>query len=183
MAYLATLHVLVDDDDESRVLDGLNEMLRAAQAPVQAGDPPWIVDWSIAETRRANDVLQESIASGTYEEGDLSKQLVIFSPSEAIAAGDGAGFWSNDHGWTSLDLATRFDAAARRNLPHSAAMDAVWMHAPHGLSFHRLMVLEPSDVDAAHPTPIAFDCWAQDSGHAAERALNAYPGCSVASIE
>jgi hypothetical protein len=35
---------------------------------------------------------------------------VIYSPNESATSG-GAGFWSNTHGWVSLDQATRFSTA------------------------------------------------------------------------
>lgn len=34
MAHIVTLRILVDEPDETRVYDGINEMLGAAQAPV-----------------------------------------------------------------------------------------------------------------------------------------------------
>lgn len=40
---------------------------------------------------------------------------VVYSPNES-ATSDGAGFWSNTHGWTSLCQATRFSTDDTRNL-------------------------------------------------------------------
>ncbi len=56
------------------------------------------------------------------------KTLVIYSPNEA-AVNDGAGFWSNDAGWTDLEGATRFtqDEARSLNLPISTGNDARFM--------------------------------------------------------
>ena len=53
--------------------------------------------------------------------------LVIYSPNES-AASDGGGFWSNDHGWGSLDNATVFTQkeADSLNLPIATGDDARW---------------------------------------------------------
>jgi hypothetical protein len=52
----------------------------------------------------------------------------VYSPSEALAD-DGAGFWSNEDGWTTLEGATQFSAqeALALSLPHSARGDAFWL--------------------------------------------------------
>ena len=54
---------------------------------------------------------------------------VIHSASES-AASDGAGFWSNADGWTTIEGATRFAFHEKRdfeNLPISSGSDADWM--------------------------------------------------------
>ena len=48
MAKIVTLEILVDSDDESEIADGLNDMLRTAQIPVDPDDADarnWIIDW------------------------------------------------------------------------------------------------------------------------------------------
>ncbi len=180
MATLATLKILVDEANEAAVYDGINEMLRSAQYGEPNGEG-WIVDWKIESIESANESLNDSIANETYAEGDAFNDWVIFSRSEAIAQ-DGAGFWSNEYGWTTLDLATKFDGAERK-LPHSAGMDAVWMLAPYRMSFYRLMLVESPDDATLDQAPIAFECFAENYGHAVEQAENAYPGCRVLGTE
>lgn len=53
---------------------------------------------------------------------------VIYSPNESASSGDGAGFWSNDLGWTTLDQATRFSEQEKQAfcLPMSTGADAAW---------------------------------------------------------
>lgn len=132
MAYIATIKILVDEANESTVYDGLNEMLRTAQEPVDEDDAetPWLLDWKFESVDPVNESLNDSIANETYAEGDAFNDWVIFSRSEAVAQ-DGAGFWSNEYGWTTLDLATKFEGASVQDLPISAGMDAVWMLAPY----------------------------------------------------
>jgi hypothetical protein len=177
MAYIATINIVVDETEEARLYDGINEMLRTAQEPVEEDGAPWIVDWAFTSVEHVNEALNDAICNATYAEGDAFRDWVIFSRSEAIAQ-DGAGFWSNEYGWTTLDLATKFDAI-KRELPHSAGMDAVWMLAPYRMNFFRLILVEyPEDADLDQ-TPIAFDCWAESFAHAVEQAANAYPGCTI----
>ncbi len=44
---------------------------------------------------------------------------------------------------------------------------------------HRVMLVEFPLDPSLDQTPIAFDCWAEDTEHAIEQAENAYPGCKV----
>lgn len=70
MAYIATLRILIDEPNESRVTDGLNEMMRTAQEPVEEGNPAWIIDWAIDAITPVNDTLADAITNETYKEGD-----------------------------------------------------------------------------------------------------------------
>lgn len=181
-AHIVTIKLLVNEPDETRVYDGLNEMLSTAQSPVD-DEPPWIVDWKFDAVMLANQTLSDSIASNTYAEGDAFSDWVIFSRSEAVAQ-DGAGFWSNGYGWTTLYLATKFDSIDLE-YPLSAGMDAMLMLAPYGMSFYRLkLVVAHSSV---HPPekgePFSFECWAQNYERAVEQAENAYPACRVLGAE
>ena len=50
MAKIVTVEILVDSDDESEIADGLNDMLRTAQLPVDPNDPDarsWIIDYRL----------------------------------------------------------------------------------------------------------------------------------------
>jgi hypothetical protein len=123
MAYVVTVKILVDEANEASVFDEINEILRNAK---QDEDSGCVVDWKFDSVEPANESLNDSIANETYFEGDAFGYWVIFSRSEAIAQ-DGAGFWSNKHGWTTLDLSTKFKGAPTRNLPRSAGMDAMWL--------------------------------------------------------
>jgi hypothetical protein len=129
MAHLVTLTLLVDEADESRVFDSLNDMLRTAQQPVDDGRRPWLVDWTFGSVRTTLAELDDSIVNDTYAEGDLAKDWVAFSAKES-AESEGAGYWSNKCGWTSLDLATKFDGSAR-DLPLIGVPDVIWMYAPY----------------------------------------------------
>jgi hypothetical protein len=183
MAYVVTVKILVDEADKVSVFDGINEILRDAQIGGPNGeDRDWVVDWKFDSVEPVNESLNDSIANETYFEGDAFRDWVIFSRSEAIAQ-DGAGFWSNKHGWTTLDLSTKFKGAPTRNLPHSVGMDAMWMLAPYRMTFYRIMLVESPDDDTLDQTPIAFECFAENYDHAAEQAENAYPGCKILGTE
>lgn len=179
MAHIATVKILVDEANENAVYDGINEILRDAQMGGTNGEfRGWVVDWKFESVEPTNEELNDSIANEAYAEGDAFSDWVIFSRSEAVAQ-DGAGFWSNVHGWTTLEQATRFKSAFVRSLPHSAGMDATWMIAPDGMSFYRLMLIESPDEPELDQTPIAFECFVENYEHAVEQAEDAYPGCHI----
>jgi hypothetical protein len=186
MAYIATVKILVDEADKASVFDGINELLRDAKKGGPKGkNRDWIVDWEFGPVEPVNESLNDSIANETYEEGDAFADWVIFSAGEA-RANDGAGYWSNEYGWTTIDHATRFYLCERERsdeLPHSAGMDAVWMRALHGMEFYRLMLVEHPNDATLDQTPIAFECFAENYDHAVEQAENAYPGCRVLGTE
>ena len=79
MAKIVTLEILVDSDDESEIADGLNEMLRTAQLPVDPDDVDarnWIIDWRLCvcgTQMRLQDIppsVEDAIVNDTYSEGD-----------------------------------------------------------------------------------------------------------------
>ena len=178
MAYMVNLRVLIGDGDQSRITDGINEMLRTAQQPVEEGGEQWIVDWQILSVDPVTSAIDDSICNETYAEGDAFKAWVIFSRGEAIAW-DGAGFWSNDVGWTEKESATRF-SEPDGILPHCTGMDAAWMLDPGGLRFRRVVLVE-NGMGEDGPS-IEFECWAEDAEHAREQARNAYPGCRIVEV-
>lgn len=55
--------------------------------------------------------------------------VVIYSARQADISGDGAGFWSNDSGWTVLEAATKLTAEQSRifGLPLGAHPDVCWL--------------------------------------------------------
>ena len=79
MAKIVTLEILVDSDDESEIADGLNDMLRTAQLPVDPDDADarsWIIDWRLGvcgdqlRLQSISPSVEDAIVNGTYSEGD-----------------------------------------------------------------------------------------------------------------
>lgn len=64
----------------------------------------------------------------TYAATQLAASMVIFSEREAVQSG--AGFWSNDQGWTTLEGATLFthEESQIYCLPFRTQSDVTWMH-------------------------------------------------------
>jgi len=58
-------------------------------------------------------------------------RYAAYSPNES-AINSGAGFWSNQEGWTDQEHATSFslDEARTLNLPLSVGQDAQWVPFP-----------------------------------------------------
>lgn len=77
MAHIITVHLLVDEvpgKGDSMVFDGLNEMFRAAQEPVDPDNPdetPFVLDWYFGECKPVSNELADAIVNDTYEEGDF----------------------------------------------------------------------------------------------------------------
>lgn len=79
MAKIVTLEILVDSDDESKIGDGLTEMLQTAQLPVDPDDldaRSWIIDWRLrvsGNQLRLQPIppsIEDAIVNDTYSEGD-----------------------------------------------------------------------------------------------------------------
>lgn len=79
MAKIVTIEVLVDSDDESEIADGLNEMLRTAQIPVNPDDidaQSWIIDWRLCvcgnqmRLQAIPPSVEDAIVNDTYTEGE-----------------------------------------------------------------------------------------------------------------
>ena len=64
-----------------------------------------------------------------------TSSFVVYSSGEELS---GAGFWSNQDGWGTLDSATRYTADERDtfNLPISGANDSQWMALENDLPSH-----------------------------------------------
>ena len=141
MAHIATIQVLVRDEDEARVRAGLLDMMRIAQEPVDRyatgpQEPLWLADFRVATVDKANPLLTAALEADNYNERLLDGELIIFSASEAMQSEERAGFWSHTFGWTTLETATRFGAdSGAVSLPASIGMDAAWMLVPHGQHF------------------------------------------------
>lgn len=110
-----------------------------------------------------------------YEPG----QWVIYSPGEYSASDDGAGFWSNEDGWTTLPGAGRYDEP----LPSDQMPVGSQMLEIGSMQDYRLMVVENPHDQSLDQTPILFQCFSEDLGHAIEQAVDAYPGCRVMGLE
>lgn len=183
MAYIATLQVLVNDEDEARVRAGLQDMLRLAQEPVDRyatgpQDPLWLADFRVATVDKANPLLSSALTAGTYSERLLDGELIIFSASEAMQSHERAGFWSNTFGWTTLDSATSFGAdSGEVKLPSSVGMDAVWLLAPPGQHFFNVEMEFDGTIKRREPV------WSESSEGARSAMVAEYPGWRVLSVQ
>lgn len=78
MAHIVTVHILVDDPrGEAAVTDGLNEMFRTSQEPVDpdGDDSPFVLDWAFGEIKPVPVELEDAIVNETYEEGDFTRSV------------------------------------------------------------------------------------------------------------
>lgn len=78
MPKIVTLEILVDSDNDAEISDGLNEMLRTAQLPVDPNDPDarsWIIDYRLGvcgDQLRLQSIppsVEDAIVNGTYRQG------------------------------------------------------------------------------------------------------------------
>lgn len=78
MAKIVTIDLLVDDDEDCRICDGINEMLRDWTQPQgEGGVYGWLIDYAIVgHNLGMRDIpahIEDSIVNETYEEGDAFK--------------------------------------------------------------------------------------------------------------
>lgn len=64
-----------------------------------------------------------------FEVQDAGYALVIYSPNEAALSDDGAGFWSQEDGWTTIHGASLFklEEMSTLRLPLAVGDDAQWV--------------------------------------------------------
>jgi hypothetical protein len=179
MAHIATIKILVNENDMEQVYDLLYRVLNPVFS-VWSDDSSQgkIVDWGFDSVNKTNDSIKESIANKTYKKGNAFASWVLFSPREAYESG-GEGFWSSRYGWTERESATHFDACGRgyekaTDAPINPRKDAEWILAKSTVHSFRLFVRGPNDK-----VPVAFECYAPDYGHAVMQAKKAYPDCEV----
>ena len=127
MARIFTIKFLVDEQDEEVANDRLNDLLLAAKTDSEDDDFR-VLDFHIAGSTDINTSMEDSIVNETYAPGDFVLDWVIYSRSE-FEANDGFGYWSNDYGWTSFDLATRFGGQSIEQMPDGRGKDATWQLA------------------------------------------------------
>jgi len=131
MARIVTLKLLIDEPDESKIHQEIAAMIGMAQQPVDDGNCPWLVDWTIESTYSVHKELDDSITNETYQEGDCARNWLAFSATKANESD--SGYWSNAFGWTSFDLATRYDCAHINAPRWYGAEDVVLMLEPNNV--------------------------------------------------
>lgn len=179
MAKIVTVSLVVDEDNDDIIERGLSVLFEHAERD-------WLIDWRYTDSTPLPVALADAIVNDTYGPGDAFELFVYFSAHEAFESGNGSGFWSNEYGWTTRDLATRFTAGelAAFHAPHSGADDVVVMAYPHKLYCWVVYYLEEEDAKKEnYEQAQKFFCWAEGKDHAIEQALNADPGIKVCMAE
>lgn len=174
MAKVITLQVLVRDDDTQRIEEGLQDMLAAAQSPVDpdADTQPWLAGWSIKSIDPVNEVVEKAMAAGVEDLGSLLEQQFVIC---FAGAKPDEQFYSSSYGPTSLDLATPFSAASVREAlglteqgwqEWKDKTNAYVTKAPHGLTRYTAKVF---DAQAGEQGELkAVELWAANDEHARE---------------
>ena len=115
MAYLATLKLLIDAESESAATALSADLAAQLQATGQ------VLDGLVVDTRAVNETLRDSIGNETYVLGECFGDYLVVNTD--MLQPD-TSFWSNNYGWGSYDLATRFDATVAdlpKGLKHDSA--------------------------------------------------------------
>lgn len=125
MAKLVTIQLLVSEDDESNIIDGLNDALRTIVHPMGSGsaEGSFILDYTVPS--RALEVpaaIEESIKAGTYIEssafGDGNQHYLLIVQQDVNALKVGPFMNPDDR-----------DAAARAHRKEFGEDDGLyWMH-------------------------------------------------------
>lgn len=114
MAKVITLQIIVRDNDEQRIEEGLKDMLTAAQSPVDPDDAdaqPWLAAWSIKSVEPLNELVEKFVVTDREELPTILEQEFVICFAGAQPEDQ---FYSSTYGPSSLDLATKFSAASVR---------------------------------------------------------------------
>jgi hypothetical protein len=125
MAKLVTIQLLVNEDDESNIIDGLNDALRMIVHPMGSGsaEGSFILDYTVpSQAREVPTAIEDSIKAGTYIEssafgnGNQHYLLIVQQDVNALKVGP----------FTNPDDR---DAAARAHRKEFGEDDGLyWMH-------------------------------------------------------
>ncbi|EWS66634.1 hypothetical protein Y695_00042 [Hydrogenophaga sp. T4] len=189
MAHVINLQILTRDNDVQRIEEAVQDMLTAAQAPVDMDDQdsqPWLASWSIKDISRANEAVEEALLRNSDElESILEKDFVICYARERTEE----AFYSKAYGATSIDLATKFDARCIREavglsgaewLEWKSKTNAYVVQAPYGKCRYNLVAGEESsrsgdDVERSR----TVELWAGNDDQALEEVQKSYPGLRI----
>ncbi len=125
MAKLVTIQLLVSEDDESNIIDGLNDALRTIVHPMGSGsaDGSFILDYTVpSQAREVPTAIEDSIKAGTYIEssafGDGNQHYLLIVQQDVNALKVGPFTNPDDR-----------DAAARAHRKEFGEDDGLyWMH-------------------------------------------------------
>lgn len=111
---------------------------------------------NLDQAHTVGQLLREHLSRDVWITDGLFRSVapyVVYSPNES-AAGDGAGFWNNDDGWTDFANATRFSESEKNvcNLPMTTGHDAAWtLESDAGASYADFAPLRQMGVDTVTP--------------------------------
>ncbi|MDZ4127661.1 MAG: hypothetical protein U1E02_26360 [Hydrogenophaga sp.] len=125
MAKLVTIQLLVSENDESDIIDGLNDALRTIVHPMGSGsaDGSFILDYTVpSQAREVPTAIEDSIKAGTYIEssafGDGNQHYLLIVQQDVNALKVGPFTNPDDR-----------DAAARAHRKEFGEDDGLyWMH-------------------------------------------------------
>lgn len=107
----------------------------------------------------------EQATQTSVENQKSALQYAIYSPNES-ATSDGAGFWSNDFGWTTFGCATKFTEAEKHtlDLPIATGQDAKWVTWSEAESHYAESIKESTDDSAGNAKSVGHINAAQRVG-------------------
>jgi len=73
MAKIVTIELIVDEDNDEAIADGLNEVLRPLTVAGDDESCGWLVDYQFKRSYYVPAHIEDSIVNETYEEGDAFK--------------------------------------------------------------------------------------------------------------
>jgi hypothetical protein len=129
----------------------------------------------------------DSTAAGPEPKGwkplPINEMYVIYSPNES-ATSDGAGFWSNEDGWTTFSGATRFTSSeiGELKLPISTGQDAQWVPESQAEASYAEYELDRAGIDTLSPAVDHLVLDRKDTGKS-ETAPTTFPEDAGASLD
>lgn len=146
--YLIKMQCLMRASDAQGAERQLNALLgRSAMQQDERLPARALIDYEITASDLADPVIGGMLGDGTYVAGTAFADWIVFSQSEDDITDGEAGYWSNEYGYTTHDLATRFEPTAH-HLPIAAGGDArlVLADGPVRQQYPRHDELAPAEV-------------------------------------
>lgn len=192
MAKLINLQLLVRDDDEQRIEDGVRDMLMQARTPVDPDDPdvkPWLATWSVKGIDSVNDAVAQMLGQDSEAiDAILETQFVICFAGASLDQ----AFYSSNFGPSALDLATKFTAASVCEALGLGEQDwrrwcdankAYVTPAPYGLARYAAKVMVPGELEVAGAEEVkSIELWASDEQQARESVEATYGRDYIVSV-
>lgn len=167
MAFIMKLQIVADIPTEYVAEKLIRQLLNDYDA---------VVDVDVTDIKPLEASVEDAIVNETYESGEAFAAFIYYSPKQGNQAGN--GFWSNEYGWTTRDLASRFSMFD--GVPKYYDADDVEIVPDNGPVGRFFVGYHPDDQEAGIQN---FQCWADSREDAIDHAYRQSPGIQPVNVD